>query len=107
MQLSPGERLPEFGPEGKHFFSGIFFILGEQRVGGGARSAQFGVLWAQKYGCAQRTDGHARPKPTSLMINAVNENKRTVIIGLLSGPYLSPSTSILSSIVRIYAAVLL
>jgi hypothetical protein len=42
---------------------------GEAAMGGGGRAApRFGWQWAQKEGCAQRTGGHARPKPTSFFI---------------------------------------
>ncbi len=42
---------PEYRPEGKHFVSGQFFILGDAaklRWAGGARSAPFGVAMRQK-----------------------------------------------------------
>ncbi len=42
---------PKYGPEGKHFFSGLFFYFrgcSEAAMGGGARSALFGVLMSPK-----------------------------------------------------------
>ncbi len=59
---------PEYGPEGKHFVSGLFFYFGECNEaamdGGGVRSAPFGEAMSSKDGCA-----HARPKPTSSRIS--------------------------------------
>ncbi len=40
-----------YGPEGKHFVSGLFFILGDAaklRWAGGARSAQLGMAMSPK-----------------------------------------------------------
>ena len=42
---------PEYGPEGKRFVSGLFFYFGgcsEAAMGGGARSAPFGVALSSK-----------------------------------------------------------
>ncbi len=66
---------PEFGPEGKHVVSGnsLFFkIFGEAAKlrWTGARSARLACFLAQKDGCAQRTGAHARPKPTSCIIDS-------------------------------------
>jgi hypothetical protein len=46
----------------------IFYFGGcsEAAMGGGARSAPFGVAMSPKDRCAQRTGAHARQKPTSL-----------------------------------------
>jgi hypothetical protein len=40
----------------------------EAAMGGGGRSAPFGMAINPKNGCAQRTGAHARPKPTSYYI---------------------------------------
>ncbi len=56
---------PQYGTEGKHFVSGLFFYFGgcsEAALGGGARSAPFGMAMRPK---RRVRAAHARPKPTS------------------------------------------
>ncbi len=46
--------------------------------GGGAQRLLWVCWWAQKDGCAQRTGGHARPKPDSLYIFQQNSIVHTL-----------------------------
>jgi hypothetical protein len=45
----------------------------------GGAQRPFGLLMSPKDGCAQRTGAHARPKPTSNMINKY-DHKRAVAL---------------------------